>query len=58
MQTFAGGEKVRILDSVFAHFSGIVSGVNAQQKILAVALTVFGRDLTIDLRFAQVQKAA
>ncbi len=56
--SFASGEKVQILDGVFANFTGVVTDVDAEQRTLKVMLTLFSRKLTIDLRFAQVQRAA
>ena len=58
MRSFASGEKVRILDGVFANFTGLVTDVDPEQRTLKVMLTLFSRKLTIDLRFAQVQRAA
>jgi transcription termination/antitermination protein NusG len=55
---FATGEKVRVLDGVFANFTGVISGVDAERRTLEVMLIFFGRQVTIDLRFAEVQKAA
>jgi transcription termination/antitermination protein NusG len=56
--SFASGEKVRILDGVFANFTGVVTGVDAERRTLKVMLTLFSRELTIELRFTQVQRAA
>jgi transcription termination/antitermination protein NusG len=56
--SFASGEKVRILDGVFANFTGVVTGVDPERRTLEIMLTFFGREVTIDLRFTQVQKAA
>jgi len=56
--SFASGEKVRILDGVFANFTGVVTDVDAERRSLKIVLTVFSRELTIELRFTQVQKAA
>jgi transcription termination/antitermination protein NusG len=55
---FESGQKVRILDGVFANFTGVVTGVEAEQRKVKVLLTIFGRERTIELPFAQVQKAA
>jgi transcription termination/antitermination protein NusG len=55
---FASGEKVRILDGVFANFTGVVTDVDAERRALKVVLTLFSRELDIELRFTQVQKAA
>jgi transcription antitermination factor NusG len=56
--TFAGGEKARILDGVCAHFTGFVAGVDSGRRTLNGMLTFLSRELTIELRFAQVRKAA
>jgi len=56
--SFASGEKVRILDGVFANFTGVVTGVDAERRTLRIVLTVLSRELTIELRFTQVQRAA
>jgi transcription termination/antitermination protein NusG len=58
VRSFASGEKVRILDGVFANFTGIVTEVDLERRILKVMLAVFSRKFTIELPFTQVQKAA
>jgi transcription antitermination factor NusG len=54
MMSFQRGERVRINDGMFMNFSGIVKYVNVERKLL----TVFDRSNSIELRFAQVRRAA
>jgi len=56
--SFAGGEKVRIVDGVFANFTAVVTAVDAERRTVKVILTILGCEQTIELRFTQVHKAA
>lgn len=57
MKSFERGDTVRVLEGVFANFPGVVTDVSADNKKLAVAVTVFSRSTTIELDVAHVKKA-
>jgi len=58
MRPFERGDKVRINDGVFMHFTGVVTSVNAERKMLTASVTIFGRSTPVELDFAQVKKVA
>lgn len=55
--TFEPGESVRVVDGPFANFSAKVEEVKADKQKLKVSLSMFGRTTSVELDFAQVEKA-
>jgi len=56
MKSFERGEKVRVLEGVFANFPGVVKDVSADRKKLGVAVTFVGKSNAIELDIAHVKK--
>ncbi len=55
--SFEPGESVRVVDGPFANFSATVEEVKADKQKLKVSLSMFGRATSVELDFAQVEKA-
>ena len=55
--SFEAGESVRVVDGPFANFSAKVEEVKADKGKLKVSLSMFGRTTSVELDFAQVEKA-
>jgi transcriptional antiterminator NusG len=55
--TFEAGESVRVVDGPFANFSAKVEEVKADKQKLKVSLSMFGRTTSVEIDFAQVEKA-
>lgn len=55
--TFEPGESVRVVDGPFANFSAKVEEVKADKQKVKVSLSMFGRTTSVELDFAQVEKA-
>ena len=55
--TFDAGESVRVIDGPFANFSATVEEVKPDKQKLKVSLSMFGRATSVELDFAQVEKA-
>ena len=54
---FEVGDSVRVIDGPFANFSATVEDVKADKQKLKVSLSMFGRATSVELDFAQVEKA-
>ena len=54
---FEAGDSVRVIDGPFASFSATVEEVKADKQKLKVSLSMFGRATSVELDFAQVEKA-
>ncbi len=54
---FEAGDSVRVVDGPFANFSAKVEEVKADKQKIKVALSMFGRTTSVELDFAQVEKA-
>jgi len=54
---FEAGDSVRVTDGPFANFSATVEEVKADKQKLKVSLSMFGRATSVELNFAQVEKA-
>ena len=54
---FEAGDSVRVIDGPFANFSATVEEVKADKQKLKVSLSMFGRATSVELDFAQVEKA-
>jgi transcriptional antiterminator NusG len=55
--SFEAGESVRVVDGPFANFSATVEEVKTDKQKLKVSLSMFGRATSVELDFAQVEKA-
>jgi transcriptional antiterminator NusG len=55
--TFDVGDSVRVTDGPFANFSATVEEVKPDKQKLKVSLSMFGRATSVELDFAQVEKA-
>src|ERR1043165_3242603 len=51
------GDSVRVIDGPFASFSATVEEVKADKQKVKVSLSMFGRATSVELDFAQVEKA-
>jgi len=56
--TFEIGERVRINDGPFESFNGVVERVDEESQRLTVAVSSLGREMPVELEFAQVMKNA
>ena len=54
---FEVGDAVRVIDGPFANFSAKVEEVKADKQKIKVSLSMFGRTTSVELDFAQVEKA-
>jgi len=54
---FEVGDSVRVIDGPFANFSASVEEVKSDKQKLKVSLSMFGRATSVELDFAQVEKA-
>ena len=54
---FEAGDIVRVIDGPFANFSATVEEVKPDKQKLKVSLSMFGRATSVELDFAQVEKA-
>jgi len=52
---FSVGDRVRIVEGLFAPFSGAVEDVSADKKRLKVTVGIFGRPIPVELAFDQVE---
>lgn len=55
--SFEIGDSVRVVDGPFANFSAKVDEVKADKQKIKVSLSMFGRTTSVELDFAQVEKA-
>ncbi len=55
--TFEIGESVRVVDGPFANFAATVDEVKNDKQKIKVSLSMFGRPTSVELDFAQVEKA-
>ena len=54
---FDVGDSVRVVEGPFANFPAKVEEVKADKQKLKVSVSMFGRPTTVELDFAQVEKA-
>lgn len=54
---FEAGDSVRVIDGPFANFSATVEEVKGDKQKVKVSLSMFGRATSVELDFAQVEKA-
>ncbi|HUT02868.1 MAG TPA: transcription termination/antitermination protein NusG [bacterium] len=54
---FAVGDRVKIVEGLFAPFSGDVEDVSGDKKRLKVTVGIFGRPIPVELSFDQVELA-
>jgi transcription termination/antitermination protein NusG len=54
---FEAGDSVRVTDGPFANFSATVEEVKSDKQKVKVSLSMFGRATSVELDFAQVEKA-
>ena len=50
------GDNVRVLSGPLESFSGVVEEVNAEKERLKVTVSMFGREISAEFDFTQVQK--
>ena len=55
-QTFRLGDTVRIKTGAFAAFTGRIEGINQSKRLLKVRVEIFGRETTLKLGYAEVEK--
>jgi transcriptional antiterminator NusG len=55
--TFEAGESVRVVEGPFANFSATVEEVKNDKQKVKVLVSMFGRPTSVELDFAQVEKA-
>jgi len=55
--TFKVGERVRIIDSPFNDFRGMVSEIDMERTKVRVMVSFFGRETPVELDLLQVEKA-
>jgi len=55
--SFEVGDSVRVVEGPFANFSATVEDVKADKQKVKVSLSMFGRPTSVELDFAQVEKA-
>lgn len=53
---FEAGETVKIIDGPFVSFAGVIEDVSEEKTRLKVLVTIFGRQTSVELDFAQVEK--
>jgi transcription termination/antitermination protein NusG len=53
---FTVGEEVRLTDGPYASMSGVVDEINESRGKLRVTITIFGRPVSTELGFHQVEK--
>jgi len=53
---FTLDEPVKVTDGPFSGFSGVIEEVNAEKRLLKVAVKIFGRKTPLELNFNQVEK--
>jgi transcriptional antiterminator NusG len=54
---FEVGDSVRVIEGPFANFSATVEEVKSDKQKVKVSLSMFGRATSVELDFAQVEKA-
>ena len=54
---FEAGDSVRVTEGPFANFTAKVEEVKADKQKIKVSLSMFGRTTSVELDFAQVEKA-
>jgi transcriptional antiterminator NusG len=54
---FEAGDSVRVIEGPFANFSATVEEVKTDKQKVKVSLSMFGRATSVELDFAQVEKA-
>jgi transcription termination/antitermination protein NusG len=55
--SFEAGDSVRVIEGPFQNFPAKVEEVKADKQKVRVSLSMFGRPTTVELDFAQVEKA-
>ena len=54
--TYEVGQEVHVIDGPFANFNGVISVVDNLKQKMTVIILVFGRETSVELEFAQVER--
>ncbi|MDD4390859.1 MAG: KOW motif-containing protein, partial [Eubacteriales bacterium] len=50
------GDTIKVINGPFESFMGVVEEVNLEKQTLRVIVSMFGRDMPVELEFGQVDK--
>ena len=50
------GDTIKVINGPFESFMGVVEEVNREKQTLRVIVSMFGRDMPVELEFGQVDK--
>ncbi len=50
------GDEVRVINGAFDGLTGVVEEVNEEREIVKAKISMFGRDTSVELEFAQIDK--
>lgn len=53
---YSVGQEVHVIDGPFANFNGVISEVDNLKQKMTVIILVFGRETSVELDFAQVER--
>jgi transcriptional antiterminator NusG len=49
-------DQVRVINGAFADSVGVVKEINKEKKVVTVLVSMFGREVPVDLTFQEVEK--
>ncbi|MEG0918668.1 MAG: transcription termination/antitermination protein NusG [Anaerovoracaceae bacterium] len=50
------GDEIRVINGAFDGLTGVVEDVNEEREIVKAKISMFGRDTSVELEFAQIDK--